>query len=84
MGTHLIGNNTGQGGLTESGRSVKEDVIHCLPSGPGSLYLYNKPFLDGFLSYVFLKPCGTKGMLNGLVFICDIGFDTSRHKDYFP
>ena len=58
--THLVGNDTGQGGLTQTGRAVQQGVIQRFTPAAGGLNVNGQVALGLFLTGIIGKQLGAQ------------------------
>src|SRR5690606_32973241 len=60
LGAHLVGDNSGQSGLAETGWSRQEDVVEGSILGPGRLDRDPQAFLDPLLAGEIVQSLGSQ------------------------
>ena len=78
--SHLVGYDSGQGGLAQPRRAVEQHMVQRLIPVPGSLYIYFQGGFKLFLPHVILKTLRAQRCLYTLIFrryIC--GYNPAFH-----
>ena len=60
---HLVGDDGGKGGFTQTGGAVQQDVVQCLPAELGGVDVHRQIFLHLFLTDVIPQTAGAQGVV---------------------